>query len=117
MSDHQDPMHRVSPGGFSVTIFIGSTIYLVLLNHGWQSLLTFKAVLFLLLGIFLAVVLVGVPFHLLRKRMEKALFGTTETGIGSAKVKRIQAIATVLMVVQVVVVFYVTKIAYSLYFS
>lgn len=117
MHDHQDQFHRVSPGAFSVTVFIGSTIYLVLLNHGWQSLLTFKAVLFLLLGILFAVVLVGVPFHLLRSWLEKILFKPAETRITSSKIQQIKAVVTVLMVIQVVLTFYVTKIAYVLYFS
>jgi hypothetical protein len=43
---------RVSPGGFAITVFVGSAIYLVVVNHGWQTLLTIKAVIFMLLGVF-----------------------------------------------------------------
>jgi hypothetical protein len=117
MSESQESLHRISPGGFAVTIFIGSAIYLGLTNHGWQTLLTFKAVLFLLLGILLSVLLIGVPFHLARVWMMKRLFSTDDGTVSPAKVKQIKLVTTVLMVVQVVVTFYVTKYAYFLYFS
>ena len=65
---------KASPGGFVITVFIGSAIYLVAVNYGWQTLLTIKTVIFLILGVFFAVLLVGVPFHLLRVWIEKRFF-------------------------------------------
>ncbi|MET0068391.1 MAG: hypothetical protein ABW096_00020 [Candidatus Thiodiazotropha sp.] len=117
MNQDQAPIHRVSPGGFSITLFIGSTLYLGLVNHGWQTLLTFKAALFILLGVILSVVLIGVPFHLLRVWLDKRIFKTADTDLSAAKVKQLKTAATLLMVVQVVSTFYLTKIAYLWYFS
>jgi hypothetical protein len=108
---------RVSPGGFAITVFIGSAIYLVVGNHGWQTLLTFKAVIFLLLGVFFSVLLVGVPFHLLRGWIEKRCFNVVEVPLAAEKVRQIKMLGTVLMVSQVVVTFYATKLAYGWYFS
>jgi hypothetical protein len=117
MSDSQESLHRISPSGFAVTLFIGSAVYLGLTNHGWQTLLTFKAVIFFLLGIVFSVLLIGVPIHLLRVWMMKRLIGTDESMVSPAKVKQVKLVTTILMVVQVVATFYITKFAYVLYFS
>lgn len=108
---------KVSPGGFAITVFIGSAIYLVMWNHGWQTLLTFKAVIFLLLGVFFSVLLVGVPFHLLRGWIEKRFFSTLEVPVSSVKVRQIKTLSTLLMMAQVIVTFYATKLVYGWYFS
>ena len=100
-----------------MTVFIGSAIYLVVGNHGWQTLLTFKAVIFLLLGVFFSVLLVGVPFHLLSGWIEKRCFQSVEIPVSSEKIRQIKILSTVLMVTQVVVTFYATKLAYGWYFS
>jgi len=110
-------LQKVSPGGFAITVFIGSAIYLVVGNHGLQTLLTIKSVIFLLVGVFFAVLLVGVPFHLLRGWIEKRLFKRVEVPVSVMKVRQIKALATTLMMAQVVVTFYATKLAYHWYFS
>ena len=108
---------RVSPGGFAITVFTGAAIYLIVSNHGWQTLLTFKAVIFLLLGVFFSVLLVGVPFHLLRGWIENRFFKTVEVPVSPDMVKQIKALSTLLMAAQVIVTFYATKLAYGWYFS
>ncbi len=108
---------RVSPGGFAMTVFIGSAIYLLMVNHGWQTLLTFKAMIFLLLGVFFSVLLVGVPFHLLRVWIEKSFFKLVGAPLSPAKVWQLKTMSTVLMVVQVIVTFYATQVAYYWYFN
>lgn len=108
---------KISPGGFAITVFLGSAIYLVLVGHGWQTLLTFKAVIFLLLGVLFAVLLVGVPFHLLSVWIAKMFFGSVEAPVARTKIMQLKTLSTVLMVLQVVVTFYATKLAYSWYFS
>lgn len=110
-------MQKASPGGFAITVFIGSAIYLLLVNHGVQTLFTIKAVIFLLLGVFFSVLLVGVPFHLLRGWIEKRLFNRLEAPVSSGKARQLKTLTTALMVVQVVVTFYATKLAYHWYFS
>jgi len=110
-------VQKISPGGFAITVFIGSAVYLVVGNHGLQTLLTIKAVIFLLLGVFFAVLLVGVPFHLLRGWIEKVLFKQVELPVSAAKIRQIKALSTALMMAQVVVTFYATKFAYHWYFS
>lgn len=108
---------KASPGGFVITVFIGSAIYLVAVNYGWQTLLTIKTVIFLILGVFFAVLLVGVPFHLLRVWIEKRFFKLVEVPVSPARIRQLQTLTTVLMVVQVVVTFYATKLAFHWYFS
>lgn len=117
MSDSKESLHRISPGGFAVTLFIGSTIYLGLVNHSWQTLLSIKAAIFFLLGIFFSVLLIGVPFHLVRVWMMKRLFKSDDGTASTAKLKQIKLATTILMVLQVVITFYITKFAYNLYFS
>lgn len=108
---------KVSPGGFAITVFIGSAIYLVVVNHGWQTLLTFKVVIFLFLGVFFSVLLVGVPFHLLRAWIEMRFFKLADVPVSPAKTRQLKTLSTVLMAVQVVVTFYATKLAFQWYFS
>lgn len=108
---------KVSPGGFAITVFIGSAIYLLMVNHGWQMLLTFKTVIFLLLGVFFSVLLVGVPFHLLRVWLEKSFFKWVEVPVSAAKIMQLKTVSTLLMGVQVVVTFYATQLVYHWYFS
>lgn len=108
---------KVSPGGFAITVFIGAAIFLVVAHHGWQTLLTFKAVIFLLLGVFFSVLLVGVPFHLLSGWIEKHFFNSVELPVSPEKVRQIKTLSTILMVAQVIVIFYATKLAYGWYFS
>jgi len=108
---------KVSPGGFAITVFIGSAIYLLMVNHGWQTLMTFKAVIFLLLGVFFSVLLVGVPFHLLRIWIERSVFKRVEVPISPAKIWQLKTVSTLLMVVQVIVTFYATQLAYQWYFN
>ena len=110
-------VQRVSPGGFAMTVFIGSAIYLVVGNHGWQTLLTFKSMLFLLLGVFFSVLLVGVPFHLLRVWIEKRFFAAVEVPVSAEKARQLTILSTLMMMAQVVVTFYATKFAYGWYFS
>jgi hypothetical protein len=108
---------KASPGGFAITAFIGSAIYLVMVNYGWQTLLTIKTVIFLLLGVFFSVLLVGVPFYLLGGWIQKRFFGHAEVPVSPAVLSQLRAVSTVLMMVQVVVTFYATKFAYDWYFS
>ena len=108
---------KVSPGGFAITVFIGSAIYLVLVNYGWQTLLTIKAVIFLLLGVFFSVLLVGVPFHLLRVWIERRFFNLVDVPVSPARIKQLKTVLMVMMVGQVVVTFYATKLAFHWYFS
>jgi len=110
-------VQKVSPGGFAITVFIGSAIYLVAGNHGWQTLLTFKVVIFLLLGVFFSVLLVGVPFHLLRVWIEKHFFKSVEVPVSAEKVRQIKTLSTLLLMAQVIVTFYATKLAYGWYFN
>jgi hypothetical protein len=108
---------RASPGGFAITVFVGSAIYLVLFSHGWQTLLTFKAVIFLVLGVFFSVLVVGVPFHLLGVWIERRFFSSVEVPVAHTRVWYLKTLTTALMVLQVVVTFYATKLAYYWYFS
>lgn len=118
MSDQLPATHRISPGGFAITVFIGSTVYLGLVHHGWQTLLTFKAVIFLLLGVFFSVLLIGVPFHLLRIRLERLFFSPADVvRPTAARIKQAKTVITLLMALQVVATFYATKFAYHWYFS
>lgn len=110
-------IQKISPGGFAITVFIGSAVYLIVGNHGLQTLLTIKSVIFLLLGVFFAVLLVGVPFHLLRGWIEKHLFKRVEVPVSAVKIRQIKALSTALMMAQVVVTFYATRLAYHWYFS
>lgn len=106
---------KASPGGFAMTVFMGSAVYLVLLDHGWQTLLTFKAVTFLLLGAFLSVLLLGVPFHLLRIRIAKRYVNAAD--VSAATIRQLKWLSTMLMVLQVIATFYATKLAYGWYFG
>jgi hypothetical protein len=108
---------KASPGGFAITAFIGSAIYLVMVSYGWQTLLTIKAVIFLLLGVFFSVLLVGVPFHLLGGWIQKRFFGQLVVPVSPAVLRQLRTVSTVLMMVQVVAIFYATKLAYNWYFS
>jgi len=108
---------KVSPGGFAITVFLGSAIYLVARSLGWQTLLTFKVMIFLLLGVFFSVLLVGVPFHLLSGWIERRFFNTLAVPASPAKVRQIKTLSTILMMAQVIVTFYATKVAYGWYFS
>lgn len=110
-------VQKISPAGFAITVFIGSAVYLLLVNHGWQTLLTFKSVIFLMLGVFFAVLLVGVPFHLFRSWIEKILFKRVELPVSATQIRQIKALSTTMMVAQVIVTFYATKLAYHWYFS
>jgi len=108
---------KVSPGGFAMTVFFGSAIYLVVRGHGWQTLLTFKTVIFLLLGVFFSVLLVGVPFYLLSGWIERRFFISHGVPVSPDKVRQIKGLSTLLMMAQVIVTFYATKLAYGWYFS
>jgi hypothetical protein len=108
---------KASPGGFAITAFIGSAIYLVMVNFGWQTLLTIKTGIFLLLGVFFSVLLVGVPFYLLGGWIQKRVFGHFDAPVSPAVLRQLRTVSTVLMMVQVVVTFYATKFAYGWYFS
>jgi len=106
-----------SPGGFAITVFLGSAIYLVFVTHGWQTLLTFKTIIFLLVGAFFSVLLVGVPFHLVSVWIGKRFSHSVVAPVAPTKIRYLKALSTVLMVLQVVVTFYATKLAYYWYFS
>ena len=108
---------KASPSGFAITAFIGSAIYLVMVNYGWQTLLTIKTVIFLFLGVFFSVLLVGVPFHLLGGWIQKRFFGHVDVPVSPAVLRQLRTVSTVLMMVQVVAIFYATKFAYNWYFS
>lgn len=117
MSKGNNQYYQASPGGFAITAFLGSTLYLVLLNHGWQTLLTFKAVVFLLLGIFFAVLFIGVPFQLMSNWIGKKLSKIAEKREASTRVKLGKIITTVMMTAQVITTYYASKLCFSLYFS
>jgi len=108
---------RVSPGGFAITVFMGSAMYLIVGDHGWQALLTFKSMIFLMLGVFFSVLLVGVPFYLLDVWIEKSFFKTVVVPVAPEQVRQIKVLSTLLMMAQVVLTFYATKLAYGWYFS
>lgn len=116
MKNDINATQRMSPGGFAITLFIGTTLYLGLTSYGWQTLLTFKAAIFIALGVFFSVLIIGVAFHILRTFVEKFLFTSTDTTVSETKIKQIKAIITILMILQVVATFYVTKIAFYWYF-
>ena len=108
---------KTSPGEFAISVFMGAAIYLILVNHGWQTLLTIKAVIFLLLGVFFSVLLAGVPFHLPGCWIERRCFNVAEYPLAPDKVAQLKTVITLLLVMQVVATFYATKLAYQWYFN
>jgi len=53
----------------------------------------------------------------LRVWIEKRFFKLVEVPVSPARIRQLQTLTTVLMVVQVVVTFYATKLAFHWYFS
>lgn len=117
MSKGNNQYYQASPGGFAITVFLGSTLYLVLLNHGWQTLLSFKAVVFLLLGIFFTVLFIGVPFQLMSNWIGINMSRIVDNREASTRVKLGKIVTTVMMTAQVITTYYACKLCFSLYFS
>jgi hypothetical protein len=64
-----------------------------------------------------SVLLVGVPFHLLRVWIAKRFFRSVQVPVAPTKIRQLNTLSTALMMAQVVVTFFVTKWAYYWYFS
>jgi len=112
MSDAYEEQ-KASSGGLATWVFIFSALYLFISNGGVRSLISLKALAFLIVGMVSAALLIGIPTYLLQRAIGKILVKTTYDPFSPKLADRIKCIGIVLMLMQIAVTFFVTKLAYE----
>lgn len=104
---------KASSGSLATWVFIFSALYLFVSNGGFSSLLSLKAAVFFVVGMFVAAIAIGIPAYLLQRGAAKVLMKSIANPFSQDAVSKIKAIGVVLMLLQIVVTFFVTKLAYE----
>ena len=100
--------------GLSAVVFIASSLYLFISHGGIGSLISLNAAVFLGVGLFTSAVVIGLLAYLLQKVLVKAQVKALENSFLQKKaVSRSKAAGDILMLVQIAVTFFLTKIAFT----
>jgi len=112
MSDAYEEQ-KASSGSLATIIFIISGLYLFIDNLGFGSLISLRALSFFVVGMFAAAIIIGVPAYLLQRAVGKVLMKTVSDPYSEAAINKIKLIGVALLLVQVMVTFVITKLAFQ----
>ncbi len=97
--------------GLSALVFVASSLYLFISHGGIGSLISLSAAVFLGVGIFASAAVIGLPAYLLQKVLLEAKVKALKNSFLQKAMSRSKATGDILMLVQIAVIFFLTKIA------
>ena len=100
-------------GRLVAMVFIATTFYLFISDGGSSSLFSFKAVLFLVGGLAISILVVGIPAGFLHKRVTRYVL-VIDPNPRHAFMK-IMTIGGIIILLQIMVIFLATRIAYQFF--
>jgi hypothetical protein len=98
---------------FAGMIFLGMTVFLAWETGSLDLLPTMRGILFLIIGLVLAGVLIGSPLVALHKRYCMGLIKRQQGEISPGTMKNIRFTGTLVMLVQIIVVYFLVDIAFQ----
>ncbi len=110
-TDSSKQTQRQSTATFAVTVFIGSALFLHW-RYGGVSLLTFKALGFLVIGIFVSAFTLGVAFYGMQRSLMGWLARFATDPPSPAYISMAKVVGTGLLAVEVVAGYLLTRAAF-----
>ena len=104
---------KASSGSLANIVFIVTGLYLFIVNLGFSSLISLKALGFFLVGMFAAAIVIGIPAYLLQRAIGKVLMKTVTDPYSEATIKKIKFIGVILLLIQVAVTIVITKLVFQ----
>jgi hypothetical protein len=110
--DSSTQKQRQSAATFAVTVFIGSALFLHWRYAGMTSLLTFKALGFFVVGIFVAAFTLGIAFYGMQRSLMGWLARFATDPPSPTYLSLAKAVGTGLLAVEVVAGYLLTRAAF-----
>ncbi|MGI9318714.1 MAG: hypothetical protein ACR2QW_15405 [bacterium] len=98
---------------FSAMVFLGVSLFLTWEGDYWTSLASLRGVLFILGGLLISGVMVGWPLTRLHRMYSMSLIRKDQEKISESSIKTIRFTGTVVMMLQLLVVYYATEFGFS----
>lgn len=104
---------KSSSGGLASIVFLVTALYLFFSGPGFGSVFSLKGALFLGVGMFAAAIVIGMPAYFLQCGIARGLTKIMRDSISSTSVIFIGILGVFLMIAQIVVTAWLTKIAFG----
>lgn len=89
-------------------IFLGVSLFLTWEGGHWTSLLSWRGVLFIVVGVLFSGLVIGWPLTRLHRRYSMSLIRKDQENLSESSIKAIRFTGTILMLVQLLIVYYAT---------
>jgi len=104
---------KESSGSLSTIVFIITGFYLFIVNLGFSSLISLKALGFFVVGMFASAIVIGIPAYLLQRLIVKGLMRMITNPYSTKAIKNFKLVGVTLLFVQILVTIVVTNIAFQ----
>ena len=102
---------------FSAMMFVGCLFFTAYEEGRLEVLATFWGLLFLILGTLVAGLLIGAPINNLHRRYAHSLLEKDNGKESESTIKKVRFTGTIVMLVQILAVYYPTAYLFRLWFS
>lgn len=103
--------------GFAALIFVLSTVYFAISNQSVDELTSLPGIVFFLVGSVAAMFFVGVPYYVIERDFAHFLSRFVNFNSSSVTGWFIRSLGTGLLVLQILLIYFVTKYVFVWYFS
>ena len=104
---------KAGSGGVVALVFVSCSLYLFASHGGIELLISLRAAVFVFVGMFASVALIGIPASLLQSVLARAKLRAMDKQFSQQAVSRIHTIGDIFFLVQIAVIFFLTKVAFN----
>ena len=104
---------KESAGGLPTIVFLLTTVVLLIGGPGIGAVFSLRGAAFIVGGMFLAALVVGIPSYLLQRAVSKIIARTVRNPFSPSVVRAIKALGMALLFVQVVVTVLLTYLSFG----
>ena len=108
-----DEEKRARNGSLAAWIFIFSALYFFITDGGIESLISIEVLAFFIIGMIASAVVIGMPTYVLQRGVGKVVLKSIDDPFSQQAVLRIKIVRFILMLVQMAITVFVTKLAYE----
>lgn len=104
---------KASAGGLATIVFLLTSLVLFIAGPGIGRIFSLRGIGFILIGMFVSAIVLGIVFYLLQRGITKVLLKTLTNPFSTKSVSIIKTLGIILMIVQIGFTIWVTNIAFK----
>ena len=100
-------------GGLSTIVFLIASIILFVAGPGFGTIFSIRGLAFIIIGMFVAAIVVGIPIYVLQRGISQVMFKSTAESFFRLSVRPIKTFDLTLMLIQVGITVLITGVAFN----